>query len=246
MSQLDYQSRRLSCNRCRFQKLKCTRESTESGTQEQCTRCVRAQVDCVFGQRAQTKRTGKNKKQSKKCKEEQISDTPNALPPHGDNPPSCDIPGSLTGFLLDSSSWPTGLKSWNQDPIFVPEDLNTASGILVNESDQFDSLCSNQSLFDLALIAEGQDALSSTSDCSQNEGPNAISQLSTLMSEIHETISTISNGPWTTVSNSNDLNNYPVGHVLNLAQEFVAALSNICPSISTQAGRYESSARKLH
>jgi hypothetical protein len=100
-------------------------------------------------------------------------------------------------------------------------------------------------LFDLAPITEGQDTLSSTSDGSQIEGPNAISQLSMLISEIHETISTMSSGPWVTVSDSNDLDNYPVGHVLNLAQEFVAALSNICSSTSTSAGRYGSSASML-
>ncbi len=46
------QSIRSSCDRCRFQKLKCT----VSSEAEKCDRCARAKVDCIFGRRARARR----------------------------------------------------------------------------------------------------------------------------------------------------------------------------------------------
>lgn len=50
-------SLRLSCNRCRIQKLKCTIDPSKSSADKACyQRCIRASVDCVFGRRTKSKR----------------------------------------------------------------------------------------------------------------------------------------------------------------------------------------------
>ena len=53
-------SLRLSCDRCRVQKLKCS-VSTGSGA---CERCTRARVSCIFGRRTPSKRTNKRADQT--------------------------------------------------------------------------------------------------------------------------------------------------------------------------------------
>ncbi|KAJ6143842.1 hypothetical protein N7471_003295 [Penicillium samsonianum] len=49
-------SMRASCDRCRFHKLKCVVNSGESPSRNECARCIRAKVECVYSKRAPAKR----------------------------------------------------------------------------------------------------------------------------------------------------------------------------------------------
>ncbi|KAJ4115410.1 Fusarisetin A cluster transcription factor fsa5 [Fusarium equiseti] len=60
--------------------------------------------------------------------------------------------------------------------------------------------------------------------------PHAIVQLSTLVTKIHETSKALEESFWTSLADSNQLKNYPIGRVLSLSQDFSTILECIWAS----------------
>ncbi|KAF4454153.1 Equisetin cluster transcription factor eqxR [Fusarium austroafricanum] len=57
--------------------------------------------------------------------------------------------------------------------------------------------------------------------------PHIIAQLSALVIKIHETSRTLEEGPWSSLADSKQLRDYPIGRVLSLSQDLSATLSCI-------------------
>ena len=74
-------SLRSSCNRCRFQKLKCTPAPRRlSIGEDTCQRCFRAKVPCIFSRRAQTRQSNDTRKTSRE-KSQPSADSSQPSPP---------------------------------------------------------------------------------------------------------------------------------------------------------------------
>ncbi|KAK4236131.1 hypothetical protein C8A03DRAFT_17189, partial [Achaetomium macrosporum] len=263
---------RLSCDRCRAQKLKC---SVPAGSQA-CQRCKRAKAPCVFGRRTPSKR-----RLSKTGRGDRGSISPQ-IPPCSPAQQAPITPGSLAtpaspvalvsvsrcpDFTLDRQldapmafEQPAGLPAtisemepgsfdcratWNSPTLGLqhldPDMSDRGSSAVGYEWDWMQSgwPLSESSVLDpaqpdLALwsqlatpATEGLVAASETGDSSRNttDSNNATvvpgQQLTGLVSEIQRQLRKLEEGPWHADSASS-LDDYPVGTVLALAQQFSA------------------------
>ncbi|KAF5591816.1 Zn2Cys6 transcription factor [Fusarium pseudoanthophilum] len=247
MSTRNSQSIRSSCDRCRSHKLKCTvsPEASRSGPHK-CTRCIRAQVTCVFGPRSQSKRTPSGKNRPEKPK-------PEPEPPHETSPPVCS--SSLAGMNLGSpgawTPWIDDLASQEtEEPL--PIDVDAAGdGSGLGDGDFWADLGMTQELNMLELaptnayqaqypasfdhiappVAE-VGHLMDISEPSEHARPHAIVQLSTLVTKIHETSKALEESSWSNVPDAKQLQNYPIGRVLSLSQDFCSILGCIWGKVS--------------
>lgn len=244
MSTRNSQSIRSSCDRCRSHKLKCTvsPESSRSGPHK-CTRCIRAQVTCVFGPRSQSKRSSNNKSKPEKPK-------PELEPPQKSSPPVCSssFAGMNPGSPGDWTPWIDELACQEtEEPL--PIDINTAGdGSSLSDGDFWADLGMRQGLnmLDLAPSAMPTNTyhaqypaafdhitppvteaghLMDISESSEHTPPHAIVQLSNLVTKIHETSKSLEESPWSNVPDTKQLQNYPIGRVLSLSQDFCSILS---------------------
>ncbi|KAK6613688.1 hypothetical protein H4I96_00009 [Botrytis cinerea] len=117
---------RLSCNRCRLQKLKCT---TPAGSSI-CERCIRAKVACLFGRRTYSKCKKQNSNDSGPSTRSARSRTPGTA----SQSQNCSVPedaGAAPGLTSETtcatasststhSSYPSPLPDWTLDPP-IPE-----------------------------------------------------------------------------------------------------------------------------
>ncbi|KAF5247335.1 hypothetical protein FANTH_6426 [Fusarium anthophilum] len=242
------QSIRSSCDRCRSHKLKCTISPENSrSASHKCTRCIRAQVTCVFGPRSLSKRGSNNKSRSEKPK-------PEPEPPQKSSPPLCSS-SSLAGINLGS---PVAWTPWIDELAYqateeppLPVDINTASdGPSLSGGGFWADLGMSQGLnmLDLAPSAMPTDThhsqypasfdhvastvtdvgqLADILESSEHTPPHAIVQLSTLVTKIHETSKSLEESQWSNVPDTKQLQNYPIGRVLSLSQDFCSILSCI-------------------
>ncbi|KAH6874082.1 hypothetical protein B0T10DRAFT_233641 [Thelonectria olida] len=266
MSTRHNQSIRSSCDRCRSQKLKCTvsSESSRSGA-HQCVRCIRAQATCVFGRRSQSRRSSDLRKSTAKIRESEPFQTPaESSPPVESTSLSglfLDSPSLLGGTwsedlagqeveerlgtgvnttsglsMSDGCFWTElggnqGISLFGLASPCLPADGHPPqSPVTYNHSA---SAVAPNMAFSADDFKEGQ---SSASELSDRPSPHAIVQLSTLVAEIHETSRALE-GPWSNMSNSKQLINYPIGRVLSLSQEFITTLSCIWLAKSTESNQ---------
>ncbi|KAF5636881.1 C6 transcription factor [Fusarium sp. NRRL 25303] len=246
MSMRNSQSIRSSCDRCRSHKLKCTvsPEDSRSGPHK-CTRCIRAQVTCVFGPRSQSKRSASNKSKPDKPKSE-------PEPPQKSSPPVC--PSSLAGMNLASpGAWTPWIDELacqeSEEPLAI--DISTAGdGSSLSDGDFWADLGMSQGLNMLDLAPSGIPTntyhaqypsafdhiapsvaeaghLMDISESSERTPPHAIVQLSNLVTKVHETSKSLEEYPWSNVPDTEQLQNYPIGRVLSLSQDFCSILSYI-------------------
>ncbi|KAH7222574.1 uncharacterized protein BKA55DRAFT_546087 [Fusarium redolens] len=247
MSTRNSQSIRSSCDRCRSHKLKCTVSPENSrSVPHKCTRCIRAQVTCVFGPRSQSKRSSNNKSKTEKPKPE---------PPQKSSPPVCS--SSLAGMNLGSpGAWTPWIDELacqeTEEPLAI--DISTAGdGSSLSDGDFWADLGMSQGLNMLDLtpstvptntyhaqyptafdhiaptVTSNSEAghLMDISESLEHAPPHAIVQLSNLVTKIHETSKSLEESPWSNVPDSKQLQNYPIGRVLSLSQDFCSILSCI-------------------
>lgn len=278
------QSIRASCDRCRAKKLGCTistAEASQTGTQ-QCMRCVRAKVDCVFSRRAPTRRKSSDTRRdsAQVCI---ISKSPRTSEAGGlltemDVPSSLGSSESLSGFSVD---WPMWSSPWSEDIPGVHREQNDADLLGVNDhiaSIDTSYLFNHEkvftppqrefqfmNLFDLPPLASTAEdasrypkspqrslesyACQAPSGLCNNmpyitEGSSGeslpmdhsnipeIVQLSGLVAEIHEALTTLS-GDHTSPNKASDFNTYPMGPVLKPARRFMALLRSFWAAKST-------------
>ncbi|KAG0154906.1 hypothetical protein PDIDSM_478 [Penicillium digitatum] len=260
-------SLRLSCDRCRIQKLKC---SVPTGSSD-CQRCMRARVSCVFGRRAPSKRTNKRAEQQ------------SARPPSPPSPPSsphssgsislasastrvAPVPGTQLDdksdfdsvlpsgsdlYHLEHNSWDfqapwenasLGLQGVGPD---VPE-YDAAmhgfdwfdSGIAVDDGNLFAH--GGSELTQWAQLATTTATASWPGDSSMSMDPppsnikngstgQTSQRLTTLVSEIQQQLRKLEEGPWHADSTCS-LDDYPVGTIIELSQQFSAIAGPILGS----------------
>nr|S4W177.1 RecName: Full=Equisetin cluster transcription factor eqxR; AltName: Full=Equisetin biosynthesis protein R [Fusarium heterosporum]AGO86667.1 Zn2Cys6 transcription factor [Fusarium heterosporum] len=244
MSTQNNQSIRSSCDRCRSHKLKCTvaPENSRSGS-NRCTRCIRAQVTCVFGHRSQSKRSTNVKKadiksgtnsqettsmQASTIVPGRVSVSPDlwvgrqeveeGLPIGSDGGPSMgdgDLWAEL-GTNHDLNVFdltPSSLPTYNSQQQFSATDFCSAP--MVPHSD-LSAINSQEWQFD---VSEHPDQTTTA--------PHVIVQLSALVTNIHETSKSLGESFWASLAESSQLKNYPIGRVLSLSQDFTAILECI-------------------
>ncbi|KAF5581257.1 Zn2Cys6 transcription factor [Fusarium pseudocircinatum] len=246
MSARNSQSIRSSCDRCRSHKLKCTvsPENSRSGPHK-CTRCIRAQVTCVFGPRSQSKRSSHSKSKPEKLK-------PELEPPQKGSPSvrSSSLAGNNLGSPGAWTPWIDELSCQEiEEPL--PIDVSTAGGgSSLSNGGFWADLGMSQELNMLELAPSAMPTnthhaqypaafdhvtppvtetghLMDISESSEHTPPHAIVQLSTLVTKIHETSESLEESPWSDFPDAKQLQNYPIGRVLSLSQDFCSILSCI-------------------
>lgn len=269
-------SLRLSCDRCRIQKLKC---SVPAGSSD-CQRCTRARVSCVFGRRAPSKRTNKR------------ADQPSTRPPSPPSPPSS--PHSSRSISSSSASIRTapvlgpqfGAKNDLESALPAAPDLDHLEhgpwdfqapwehaslglqgvGPYAPEYDTemlgCDWLHSGTAFDDRNLFELGNSDLTqwphlaTTTAAASWPGDSVMSidpapsnfmnsntaqtsqRLTTLVSEIQQQLRRLEEGPWHADS-ACSLDDYPVGTIIELSQQFSATAGPILGNTVSTGGALE-------
>ncbi|KAJ6024395.1 hypothetical protein N7540_005192 [Penicillium herquei] len=265
-SQPDFQSRRSSCERCRFHKLRCTVVPDSSDGSPRCVRCMRAKVDCVFGRRARGKRNrpATNHTQrdwglqspvtdslSTDGKDTIFNDTPRSI-----DHQSCIFPSQSPPYI-DGSDIRSEDMDW--DLLFHPDQ---GIGHFIPSSQP-----SPYNLWDVAfsqtVLDSSLSSTMSTASCETHEspafssnpsreleikytspqctdkGPDIILRLSSLATDIQQTIINLQDSEWAYATKSDGLERYPVGSVLQLAHDFSLILQDLPRSADNELSTNE-------
>ncbi|KAJ5718153.1 hypothetical protein N7488_003799 [Penicillium malachiteum] len=254
-SQPDFQSRRSSCERCRFHKLRCTVVSDPSNGSPRCVRCTRAKVDCVFGRRARRKRSRPPKHHihtdwglqspvtdsiSTDGKDTIFQDTPCSI-----DQQSC-IFSSQSPPCIDGSDIRSEDIDW--DLLFHP-DQSLGHFIPSSQPSAYNlwDVAFSQTVLDSSLSStmsttscdtHGSPAFSSNPSMEleikytsptpcQEKGPDIILRLSSLATSIQQTIINLQDSEWAYATKSEGLERYPVGSVLQLSHDFSLILQDL-------------------
>ncbi|KAL4736087.1 hypothetical protein BDV11DRAFT_207903 [Aspergillus similis] len=191
-------SLRPSCERCRFHKLKCTISSEDSTDDHpRCVRCPRAKVECAFGRRSRGRRHQQGASTSQMD--------------WGLNLPTTTRPRSI-----EDGGWAHPNIS-NVSVIFLPVDRQDSRWIdLQGEGNGIPAASLSHGPTDNV-----QSCISSISD---TKGPDEVLQLSMLVAKINETINSLQRGSCATINNASDLDDYPIGSVLQSYRDFLCIL----------------------
>lgn len=216
-----FQSIRSSCERCRFQKLKCT---VPAGYDDRgpCQRCARARVECVFGRRRRASRISNPKRRAETTSFNEASlgslvtsSGPPCLALAGPDiePPVesaiYDVQGwdniQLQDVMDKATDFANGISSY---------DLQLGNGlddIFLFDTDRSDSTQCSPTAQSQNQSAEG---MTGSSDSS-----GMVQQLLALLSEMQQRLKMLKEGPWQFGSICG-LDDYPIGTVLHLSQQF--------------------------
>ncbi|CAI7636914.1 unnamed protein product [Penicillium glandicola] len=248
-------SMRLSCDRCRIQKLKC---SVPTGS-DTCQRCTRARVSCVFGRRSHSKRRYRQNSQTQKClsnpavQEDCVTAATNGPP----TPPASTASGTGSAMVAShiesdhapqtateidqafgdpSDTWGTSAMGHLSLTPDMSEYLSNLSGYnwLSNGYPMYDGNTTDFGIPDaspwppLATLATSSsdlpesvivDSDDTTSSVRNNDAVLTSQHLTYLISEIQQQLQKLEEGPWHT-DNTVSLDDYPVGTILELSQQF--------------------------
>ncbi|KAI1117103.1 hypothetical protein F5Y14DRAFT_404827 [Nemania sp. NC0429] len=241
---------RTSCDRCRFQKLKCSVLASSEAPKGTvcCERCARAMVPCVFSRRNRSRRTISGSKADR----EQLRARSAADPSSGDS----------RATILDghNRSMPTNMfsldSSWDQVSArntVAPHEFTRLESTLTY-TPQPDSALDHMGLFangfgfgaqgnsgqfswENSDIASASPAASEDNNNSSHsstfeanaeisERDSAIGMLLHLASDLHTKLETLKNRPQQQRDVPKDLDGYPIGSVLHLLQNFTTIASS--------------------
>ena len=221
---------RTACDRCRSQKLRCSLAAQGSDDEpRQCTRCQRAKTDCVFSRR---RRLG----DSYKAMSEQSRRTlqPSSLP-------SADSlfwlwgyqDGSLTDAMSDPDMFPqlSTLFTESNAESPVPEwmemgsrhciDLLQSPQPSANEPEEnHDGTVPRLASSTTASPAMHNPHSTASESCDSSTPAPMVQQILKLMAEIQSTLDTLARSRWASQESQVDLQEYPVGSGLSLANAF--------------------------
>jgi hypothetical protein len=273
---------RLSCDRCRLQKLKCT---TPAGSNI-CERCTRAMVPCLFGRRTYSK----CKKQSSNKSGSSTTSVPSRAPVVSQDLPAVGdptVPGTSGAQKVTSessstsssshSAHPSPFPEWNLDPLIMGSTvLDDAFGtydfgdpqsctlegtygawpsIGPDFDNGFDQTADCFGWLQDSLALEGEDsqpmslgragtrpqqstnpvALLAPADAASiyRASSQTSLQLTSLVSQIQSQLRELEEGSWQHWESRTNLDDYPVGNILELSQKFGAMAGDI---LSTNFG----------
>ncbi|RAK95568.1 Zn(II)2Cys6 transcription factor domain-containing protein [Aspergillus ibericus CBS 121593] len=233
-------SLRLSCDRCRVQKLKC---SVPAGARA-CQRCTRARVPCVFGRRTPSKRT--NRRRNTTCTTPvtppltaDLADTaPSAASGRAPTPESRIEAPPVVPELEDlgscdpSSTWDSAALGLHGLAPHLSEGGSDTTGydwfqadLALDDGTTFDTmgppdLASWSQLATItAAVSWPADGVPPVRPSPSSHAIRAGEQLTALVSEIQLQLRQLEEGPWGT-DNPCSLDDYPVGTIIELSQQF--------------------------
>ncbi|KAI0186916.1 hypothetical protein F4808DRAFT_446906 [Astrocystis sublimbata] len=248
----DFLSFRTSCDRCRFQKLKCSTVSSPEAPKEAacCQRCARAMVPCVFSRRNRSRRTITNSDtDAKRIRTRSVtsldpSEYSEAAPiAHG---VSMDV--NMLSFNGDWSQVPLQNTVVANGMIGIEETL----GYTFQGGSSLDHMQLHTNVVNIGaqgtpeefdLSSYGMPSVSPDADAEEeNDSPNPptafeanatfsergnfVSMLLSLASDLHTRLETLENRPQQQSENSRGLDGYPIGSVLHLLQKFTNLLGD--------------------
>ncbi|KAL5356522.1 hypothetical protein BJX96DRAFT_171688 [Aspergillus floccosus] len=221
---------RSSCERCRFQKLKCTGPAGPD-SHGPCQRCARAKVDCVFGRRRPTSRISESKRGSEATTNNLSRPTlPSPLTPSTASvtPIVTIANGQRTEPAGDSTMF--DMRGW--DSVQLQDVMDKATNF-ANHLDNYDMPPAN-GLDDIFLFdantenaAEGSSSSRPSQNppviagdvCGNSDSSGLVQSLLSLLSEMQQRLRVLQEGPWQFGSTCG-LDDYPIGTVLHLSQQF--------------------------
>ena len=264
-------SLRLTCNRCRAHKLKC---SVPAGSSV-CQRCKRASVTCIFGRRNPPKRKLSNANQTATRSPSRQGSAPITPPPtvelaessaSASNRPTrspeptmgtilesqhmsptahdlqtgpCDPQSTWNGLALELHALAPNMSEWNTDTTTYG---HLHSGLTLDETNLFSTgqsemLPWSQSSILTPTASWPMDEIAPVNTTfgplkTNNTAILADQRLTTLVSEVQQQLRKLEDGPWHN-ENVCSLDDYPIGTILELSQQF-RAISG--PIISSTAG----------
>lgn len=221
---------RTACDRCRSQKLRCSLAAQGSDDeQRQCTRCQRAKTDCVFSRR---RRLG----DSYKAIHEQARQTLQSS-----SLPSVDSPFWLWGYQDGSSTDATSnpdmfpqlsmLFTESNAESLVPEwvEMGSRHSIDLLQSPQPSANKPEENHDDAVARLTSSTAASSamhnlhstaSESCDSSTPAPMVQKILKLIADIQSTLDTLAKSRWASQENQVDIQEYPVGSVLSLANAF--------------------------
>ncbi|KAJ5588109.1 hypothetical protein N7537_010787 [Penicillium hordei] len=221
---------RTACGRCRSQKLRCSLATQESDDEpRQCTRCQRAKTDCVFSRR---RRLG----DSYKAIPEQARQTSQSS-----SLPNVDSPSWLWGYqdgsLTDATSNPdmfpqlSTLFTESNVESLVPEWMEMGSRHYIDllqspqpsankPEENHDGAVARLASSTTASSAVHNPHSTASESCDSSTPAPMVQQILKLISDIQSTLDTLAKSRWASQESQVDLQEYPVGSVLSLANAF--------------------------
>ncbi|KAI1293951.1 hypothetical protein F5Y03DRAFT_373717 [Xylaria venustula] len=244
-------SLRLSCDRCRAQKLKC---SVPEGSGA-CQRCTRAKIPCVFGRRTSSRRASRRHGHPAAQTSPTTDAHTNLSAPHPlpalTQPTSEQHPAVLPATA--SSTTPTSSIT-SPDPLEIALDLELCScddqpfcdnfAPLASSFDaanlaSFDSICdwsqfhnnkTEAELFSVTKSSRVTDLVNPESwsmDTTATSDIIGTYNLTMLVAQIQHQLRNLEEGPWGDADTERGLNDYPIGAIFELSQQFSAVAGPI-------------------
>ncbi|KAF2175893.1 hypothetical protein K469DRAFT_683363 [Zopfia rhizophila CBS 207.26] len=228
----EFQSIRSSCERCRFQKLKCTLPDGSDG-RGPCQRCARAKVECVFGRRRRASRISGPKKRVETTSFNKAILASPETPTTSTGLPCLTLAGPDIEPPVESAMY--NVLDWN---IIQLQDATDKAMDLANDISSYDLQYRNglddTFLFDTDQLyssrcsppeqSQSQPVEVMTGSSSDSSG--MVQQLLALLLEIQQRLKMLKEGPWQ-FGSIYGLDNYPIGTILHLTQEFIVAVGPI-------------------
>ena len=238
-----FQSIRSSCERCRSQKLKCALPDGSNG-QGPCQRCSRAKVECAFSRRRRASRGDPDKPNKRVNSTATTATTPDTntnpmlaspVTPVTMTDLAClTMPSPEVETIVESATY--DVLDWNTFQLQEPSDKTMD---LLNDMSSYDQGqhmkdLDNAFLFDTSQLyssrrsppkqAYTQAEKALTGACGESNG--MVQRLLLLLSQMQHQMSTLKERTWRFGSMCG-LNDYPIGTILHLSQEFIAAAQPI-------------------
>ncbi|KAJ5190100.1 hypothetical protein N7491_007857 [Penicillium cf. griseofulvum] len=221
---------RTACDRCRSQKLRCSLATQASDDESrQCTRCQRAKTDCVFSRR---RRLG----DSYKAIPEQARQTLQSS-----SLPSVDSPFWLWGYqdgsLTDTTSNPdmfpqlstlfteSNAESLGHEWMEMGSrhyiDLLLSPHPSANKPEEnHDGAVTRLASSTTASSAVHNPHSTASESCSSSTPAPIVQQILQLIADIQRTLDTLAKSHWASQESQVNIQEYPVGSVLSLANAF--------------------------
>ncbi|OTA94986.1 hypothetical protein M434DRAFT_394198 [Hypoxylon sp. CO27-5] len=230
-----FQSIRSSCERCRFQKLKCVPIGSDS--RGSCQRCARAKVECVFGRRRRGSRISESKRRAETTRFEETSLASPVTPASSSQLPSLtltapDTESSVESLMYDVQSW---------DSVQLQDVMNRATDF-ANSINNYE-FQHEHGLDDILLFDMGQSNSTQCSPASQpqiqslesmasgNDYGGVVQQLLALLSDTQQRVKMLKEVRWQ-FGSARGLDDYPIGPVLHLSQRFSVIIGPFLSSTS--------------
>ncbi|OTA57458.1 hypothetical protein K449DRAFT_424837 [Hypoxylon sp. EC38] len=230
-----FQSIRSSCERCRFQKLKCVPIGCDS--RGSCQRCARARVECVFGRRRRASRISESKRRTETTRFDETSLASPVTPASSSQLPSLTLTAPDTESSVESVMY--DVQSW--DSVQLQDVMDRATDF-ANSINNYEFQHEN-GLDDILLSDMGQSNSTQCSPASQpqnqslesmtsgNDYGGVVQQLLALLSDTQQRVKMLKEVRWQ-FGSTRGLDDYPIGPVLHLSQRFSVIIGPFLSSTS--------------